>query len=163
MQYPKDEQQKIMYKAWCEMRGRCLNKNNPYYYRYGERGIKVCERWNKWINFEEDMKDSWVKGKSLNRIDNDKDYCPENCNWATPKEQANNRSTNKLIHYNGQTKTLAYWIEELGLKSSNVRTQFYTMKWPIEKCFAHPYNKITAGYRKVKSVKNIGRTQGTSL
>ena len=95
------------------MRDRCNNPNHHKYYRYGARGIKVCERWDLFKNFVEDM-GARPEGHTIDRINNDGDYTPENCRWATKKEQQRNTSRNKNITIDGVTQCKAAWVEELG-------------------------------------------------
>ncbi len=82
----------VEYSAWVSMRSRCNSPKNPRYGRYGGRGIKVCERWQDYDNFLADMGRRPGEGLSLDRVNNDGDYEPNNCRWATIEEQANNRT-----------------------------------------------------------------------
>lgn len=110
------------YKAWVELKLRCCNPNNRAYKDYGGRGIKVCDRWlHSFENFLADMGERPGKEYSIDRIDNNGDYCPENCRWATDETQCNNRRSNINITYRGRTQTLMQWCEELGLNYVNAR------------------------------------------
>lgn len=86
-----------LYNVWGLMRDRCNNPDSTFFQHYGGRGIKVCDRWNEFENFYEDMKDGYKKGLSIDRIDNNGDYEPSNCRWATPKEQARNTRANYSV------------------------------------------------------------------
>ena len=93
----KGQTKHYLYKSWCQMHRRCKCPRDGKYHLYGERGIKVCEKWtghDGFWNFISDMGDR-PDGYSLDRIDVDGDYCPENCRWADAKTQANNRQRNK--------------------------------------------------------------------
>lgn len=126
------------YRSWCNMRTRCFYKNDKHYKDYGGRNIGICDRWlNSFQCFLEDM-GSRPPGTSLDRIDNDKGYSPENCRWATPKEQANNRRPIRIIRlkdcvtgnvYAGRSKTPAWLKERLsatGLSLKEYREKFMT-------------------------------------
>jgi hypothetical protein len=106
------------YGIWQAMRDRCSNERRRDYSRYGARGIKVCERWQK--SFEAFVKDmgSAPAGHTLDRVDNDGDYCPENCRWATRREQARNTAAAMRITYAGQQYCLSDMFELLNLSAS---------------------------------------------
>jgi len=100
--------------VWRSMRNRCLNPKSRGYENYGGRGIKVCDRWlGSFDNFKNDMGER-LSGMTLERINNDGDYEPSNCRWATRKEQQNNKRNNILMTLNGVTKNVMEWSEELG-------------------------------------------------
>lgn len=113
---------------------RCYEPKNKSYPGYGGRGITVCQRWrDSFQNFLEDMGPRPDRGYQLDRIDNNGNYCKENCRWTTKLVQANNTRTNKLIEYKGETKTLAEWARQYGLTHHALQTRLSKYQWPIEK------------------------------
>lgn len=111
----------VEYRIWGGMINRCTDQNNKNWLSYGGRGIKVCQRWRDFANFFADMGERPSNGLSIDRIDNDGDYEPGNCRWATPKVQARNTRANVLYTYAGRTMPLCVWADESGLR----RTIFY--------------------------------------
>lgn len=108
------------------MLARCYTPGDPTYQRYGARGIKVCDRWREggfWV-FLGDMGPRPTPDHSIDRYpDTNGDYTPENCRWATPKQQANNRRTNKLLTYRGETKTMKEWADVLGINYQTLKAR----------------------------------------
>lgn len=106
-----------LYKIWVDMRRRCNNPKRDSYRLYGGRGITVCSAWSKdFLPFKEwALSHGYQNDLSIDRIDNDKGYSPDNCRWATVKEQSNNRSTNVFYEIDGETKTLSQWAEYANL------------------------------------------------
>ena len=121
-----------IYKSWQNMKTRCTNKKANNYYRYGGRKITYSKDWETFAGFFKDMGSSYKQGLTLERINNDGNYCKENCRWATHKEQANNRKTNTLITINNITKTFAQWCALSGAKPSTIRQRYYAYGWTIE-------------------------------
>lgn len=120
--------------VWNSMKKRCDDPNSTGYALYGGRGIRYAKEWVTFDGFLESMLKGYIPGVStLERINNNGNYEPSNCRWATRKEQANNTRRNRYITINGRTQTLIQWIEERGLKPSTVRQRFYVYKWPVEK------------------------------
>ena len=104
------------YKTWAGMARRCHNPNDISYKRYGARGIKVCARWKgSFVAFFKDMGPKPTPKHSIDRIDNDGNYEPGNCRWATPKEQVRNKKNSILLTMDGYTATIAEWSEKTGL------------------------------------------------
>jgi len=107
------------YQCWGDMKARCLNPNHKYYKNYGERGIEICDRWiNSYAIFLADM-GRCPKGLTLDRIDNDGDYEPGNCRWATRKEQAYNTRANVWIEVDGERMILKEWLKKLKINSGH--------------------------------------------
>lgn len=122
------------------MKARCYNPKNNRYYRYGARGIKICDEWLKdpelfciWAlsnGFEENL--------TIDRIDVNSDYCPQNCRWITKREQSLNTSRNFYITYKGKTQTLKEWSTELGIKTTTLHNRIKYYGWSVEKAFETP-------------------------
>lgn len=105
--YPKLKQ------LWVSMRGRCNTRSSGSYHRYGAQGIKICPEWDDYKVFEKWAEENGYKqGLSLDRIDNNKGYSPDNCRWITRKGQLRNRTNNKLLTAFGETKCLSEWVED---------------------------------------------------
>lgn len=109
---------------WLNIKYRCHHENCPDYPKYGGRGIRMCQRWrDSFEAFLQAMGPRPGPGYSVDRMDNDGDYCPENCRWATAKEQASNRRSSRLLTCGGVTKTLKQWAADLGVTSTAIRAR----------------------------------------
>ncbi len=124
------------HRIWKLMNGRCHNKKSPDYPRYGGRGIKICERWLTFENFLEDMGERPSNRHSIDRKDNDGDYCPENCRWATDLEQACNKPTTYKVVVNGETISIDEWARRNGLQPRTIRWR--AKRWGIEEAIKRP-------------------------
>ena len=130
------------YNSFSSMRTRCFRKSHSEYKNYGGRGINVCDRWMEprkgFRNFLEDMGER-PDGSSLDRIDNDLGYSPDNCRWATKREQSENMSTTKVIEYKGKTRTLYEWSTILEIPKPILYNRLFLYKWSVEKAFTREY------------------------
>lgn len=119
------------YVCWYSMIARCENPKHKSFERYGGRGIKVCGSWRD--SFEAFLADMGERpdGMTLGRIDNDGDYCPENCEWQSWLSQQNNRSNNRLLSHRGKTMTLQQWAEETGIKACTISRRIDKHGWSI--------------------------------
>jgi hypothetical protein len=126
------------YFAWAAMKARCYNPSHPGYARYGERGIRICDRWlESFDNFLADMGPRLSPEHSIDRIDNDGDYAPENCRWATRREQACNRSSNVRLEYAGESMVLKDWAARTGLHPMCISLRLHR-GWPVERALTTP-------------------------
>lgn len=122
--------------AWVQMIARCYDPDHPKYPRYGGRGIRVCDRWICRRLFMQDMGPR-PDGMTLNRIDNDGPYSPENCEWADHKTQQQNKHTNKNIEFNGVVKCITEWERETGIKRKTIAKRL-ELGWTIEQALTTP-------------------------
>jgi len=121
------------YRIWEGIKRRCQNPNQLNYSRYGARGINVCDKWQSFKGFYEDMYLSYKDELQIDRIDNDKGYFKENCRWVTLREQANNTNRNRYIEFKGIRDTVANWADYFGIKYGTFWRRIYMLGWPIEK------------------------------
>lgn len=132
------------YLCWTKIKSRCYNKCNNRYYTHGARGIIVCESWlNSFENFFNDMGERPSSNHSIDRINNNGNYEPGNCRWATDKEQSNNRRSNVLITYSGQTRNMKQWAEKLGISYSSIRHQMVRSKRTIHEVIQRKNIQLT--------------------
>ena len=116
------------YKIYQGIKQRCNNKKDHAYHLYGGRGITICDRWKNFINFKEDMYESYLdhckefgeKQTTIDRVDVNGNYCKDNCRWATYKEQANNKTTNHIICVNGENMTVTQVSEKYGINYQTI-------------------------------------------
>lgn len=129
-----------LYRRWTAMRERCNNKNHVAYARYGGAGITICERWDNFAAFLEDMGDC-PKDYSLERKDNSLGYSPENCVWASGAAQARNRSITVWIEYEGQKRCLADWASLLGISPASLKGRI--KRWGLAIALSTPKQAST--------------------
>ena len=132
------------YRSWQNMIARCTQPANPAFKHYRKRGITVCDHWRDYLNFKADMGER-PEGLTLDRINNDGNYEPGNCRWATRQEQANNRITNLWFDYKGKAYTLADLARETGVSKETLRHRLVrnSKQWTVEDAINTPVRKYT--------------------
>jgi hypothetical protein len=125
-----------VYNVWKQIFQRCENPKCASYKNYGARGIKVCEEWRDFAVFYADMGDCPAHG-SLDRIDNSKGYSRENCRWASPRQQHNNKRSNHYLEFRGETHTLTTWARKLGLNRDTITSRL-GYGWSVERALSEP-------------------------
>jgi hypothetical protein len=137
-----------IYQRWAAMIKRTTDTNYPGFADYGGRGITVCERWRtSFQNFYDDMGATFRRDLSLDRIDNDGNYEPANCRWATNSEQARNRRSSRLLTVHGVTRPLIEWAEMTGINADAIRLRL-KHGWSMERAVTTPLRKTV---RRCKS------------
>ena len=144
-----------LHETWSDMKKRCYNPNSKSFPTYGGRGITVCEEWKddfqsfyKWA-----MANGYADDLTIDRIDVNGNYSPENCRWVDKLTQANNCRTNHYLTFNGKTQSIAEWARELGVSDSLIRQRIVTLGWSVERALTEPsrvkaYKKRCATYKK---------------
>lgn len=142
-----------LYRIWASMKTRCYNSNHMYYKNYGGRGITVCDEWRRdFVSFMRWAQEAgYDDSLSIDRIDNDKGYCPENCRWATLSQQMRNTRISHRITASGETRTLAEWSEITGLRQTTIRGRL-RRGWAPEEAIS--IAATTHGYHHVKKTQN---------
>ena len=132
------------FRTWISMRRRCNDPDYRAYPNYGGRGITVCERWQSFQAFLDDMGPSPSPKHTLDRLNGDESYSPSNCRWATRIEQNNNRRNNLLLTVNGRTQTVAEWSREIGIGQATLKWRI-RQKWPAERVISGVLKKYLSG------------------
>ena len=152
------------YQIYNGIKKRCLNRKSKSYINYGGRGIKICQRWMKGFeNFWEDMKEGYSDDLTIDRIDNDGDYCKENCRWADMETQLNNRRNSVFLTFGGVTKTISQWERKLKTKGGTLKHRVYygfddldIITKPIKKNIKkHRYNGKMYTVKELSEISNI--------
>lgn len=127
-----------IYKLWGGMLGRCNNPNNKDFPKYGGRGIKVCDEWHDFVNFNNWANENGYSDElSIDRIDVNGNYEPNNCRWVTLAEQARNKRNNHFVEYNGETRCLKEWSRIIGKPYSTIHRRL-KIGWTTERAFEQP-------------------------
>lgn len=132
------DKNKRLYHIWKNMRQRCNNRDNAAYKYYGDKGVSICKEWSDYKAFESWALDNgYADDKSIDRIDSNGDYSPDNCRWATALVQSNNRSINRTITLNGETHTISEWAR---IKNMNYGTLISRLRrgWDAERSLTQP-------------------------
>lgn len=127
-----------LYFVWHHMKNRCYRPETKQFKDYGGRGIKVCEEWHRFEPFRNwALSHGYRDDLTIDRIDVNGNYCPENCRFVDRKNQNRNRRNNHLLTYNGITLCMAEWAERVGLKRDTLKDRIYS-GWPVEKALFTP-------------------------
>lgn len=153
-----------LYSIYKSMRHRCLDKNHKCYRNYGERGIMICDSWLGEDGFKNFV--LWAKANgykdtlTIDRIDFNGNYCPNNCRWVSAKENANNKRDNRYIECNGEVKTLSQWADCCGIRQSELKRRLDYLNLPIEAAIS--YTGLPKAYYcgKEKSIRRLAQMHG---
>lgn len=128
-----------LYRIWSLMKERCFNEKRKEYPNYGGRGIRVCDEWmnsESFINWS--LSNGYKDGLTLDRIDNNGNYCPDNCRWVDRKVQGLNKRNNRYITHNGETKTITQWAKDSNLPYHIIKKRIDILGWSFEDAISKP-------------------------
>jgi hypothetical protein len=140
-----------LYGVWSNMIARCENPKNPDFQNwYGSKGVTVCDEWRNdfKVFYDWAMLNGYKKGLTIDRVNGEGNYEPDNCRWVTPKKQANNTSRNKLIEFEGETRTLSEWADYLGINYHTLQGRI-RRSWSVKDAFNIPILKNTDSYERI--------------
>ena len=128
-----------IHNIWSGMKQRCQDERSTDFNRYGGRGITVCPEWRESFEAFHDwsMANGYQDNLSLDRKDNDGPYSPENCRWATAKEQGNNKGNNRILEFNGESKSMQQWANETGISRGTIDARIRS-GWSVERALTEP-------------------------
>lgn len=132
-----------LHSVWTSMKNRCFNPNDRYFQIYGGRGITVCDAWLTYDGFREWALNSGYDSNAeyrkctLDRIDNDKIYCPDNCRWVDQRTQDNNRSSNHILtSSDGTSRTISEWARLSGIRKDTIRRRVVNLGWDVDRAIS---------------------------
>ena len=136
----------VEYAVWRSMKARCYNPKNKAYASYGGRGITVCDPWQSYAVFLSDMGRRPSPNHSIDRLDNNGNYCKTNCRWVTHQEQIDNRRNTRMLTWNDQTKPLGTWAKELDIPYHYIHTRLYH-GWSVDRALSTPVKRRASSNR----------------
>lgn len=138
-----------LYQTWSNAKSRCYDVHSIPFKDYGGRGIMVCEEWLHDFQafYDWAMASGYEEGLTLDRIDNNKGYSPDNCRWVTIKEQSNNRRSNTHLVFRGERKTVSQWADDTGISKETLYKRL-SFGWDVEKALTTPTRKHIGKNRK---------------
>lgn len=158
MRYVHGMRHSKLYNVWNSMRSRCENPNVATYENYGGRGICVCDRWKEFANFYADMGEP-KRGQTLERIDNNRGYEPENCVWVSRTAQGRNKRNNVLITIDGEVHPLSYWVEKFGISYATAHQRITKYGWPPEIAVSAPLTIKRMGIARGRRINPAMRSE----
>lgn len=131
-----------LYRIWAAMKARCTNRNHAAFRLYGAKGVKVCDEWQKFEAFRDwANKHGYSATLTIDRIDSNGDYEPQNCRWVTQKVQSNNTSRNHYVEAFGKKLTIAQWANESMIPSRTIWARLNVLKWSNEDAVSIPVKR----------------------